>query len=205
MLVELGGGTMPHPRADVVVDMHHPRMAPAQDAADTPWAVDPVGGRPIGGRLHDNGYSITLADGVVDEVYSSHFLEHVPHGDALLAVMNEAHRVLRSGGTFTAVLPTVGHTLDGESRPYHGWQPWADPTHVSWWWVPEAFLYFCDGPFRPHADYGIKVWGQLGEWVPPEVADLELSWQRMSPAPRQLSTFWTIRDGWEAVVRLVKP
>jgi len=39
MFVELGGGTNPHPRADIIIDLHHPKNSPATDASVTPWLV----------------------------------------------------------------------------------------------------------------------------------------------------------------------
>ena len=89
MLIDLGGGTLPHPRADIVIDLHHPKNVPAQDATRIPWHTD----------------DLYLADGVADEVWASHFMEHIPRGQPLINVMNEAWRVLREGGTFTMILP----------------------------------------------------------------------------------------------------
>lgn len=189
-MVELGGGTSPHPRADYVIDLHHPRRSPRQDATQTPWEVE-----------RGDVLATFLDDGSVDEVYSSHFLEHVPAGDPLLRVMDEAWRVLRPGGTFTAVLPLVGYTDPETGAPRHGhigWQPWADPTHVSYWWLPERALYFCEGAFKPQADYGHRTWGPWPVYVPPaELAD----WT----TPGDPRPFWTVREGWEGVFRLVRP
>lgn len=189
MMIELGGGTNPHPRADVVIDLHHPRNAPPQDATVAPWR-----------RMHraDNlGWDLAIGDGYADEVYASHFMEHVPHGQPLINVMNEAWRVLRPGGTFTMKLPLVGYTNPHSGAPESnqiGWQPWADPTHVSYWWFPEALLYFCEGPFKPHANYGIHTWAPLG----PYVTDVEIDLA-------EAGSWWSVRGGWEGYARLVKP
>jgi hypothetical protein len=75
-----------------------------------------------------------------------------------------------------------------------GWQPWADPTHVSQWWFPESLMYFCAGPFKPHANYGISDWAPLGGYVDPMLADGEVK-----------GSFWCVRDQWEGVAALVKP
>jgi SAM-dependent methyltransferase len=179
MFVELGGGTRPHPRADVVIDMHHPKNAPAQDATKTPWLV-----------FVQNE---TMPDEFADEVYCAHFLEHIPRGQPLIDVMNEAWRILKPGGTFTIILPLVGFTTnDGVGHLVSGWQPYADPTHVNFWWFPEALLYFCEGPFKPNADYGIKVWDKLGGYL-------------LEPTEYTSGSWWTVRNGWEGMAKLVKP
>lgn len=188
MLVELGGGTNPHPRANAVIDRCHPRGAPLQDATRTPWLLV----RANTGVAHD------CPAGSVDEVYASHCLEHIPKGQPIINLMNEAWRVLRPGGTFTIVVPLIGFTgPDGRGHLVAGWQPYADPTHVQGWWFPESLLYFCAGPFKPHADYGLRVWEPLGPWVDPETVT---DWR--DPSPESL---WTVRDGWEGCARLVKP
>lgn len=95
-------------------------------AQDTPW---PAG------------------DGSVDAIRAAHVMEHIPAGEPRLAVMNEAHRVLRPGGVFEIRVPNC---LSGT------WHAFADPTHVSFWCV-ESFHYF-DGLFAANADYGIRPW-----------------------------------------------
>ena len=98
-------------------------------AQDTPW--------PTGDRT-------------VEAIRAAHVMEHIPAGDPRLAVMNEAHRVLRPGGVFEVRVPNC---LSGT------WHAWADPTHVSFWCV-ESFHYF-DGHFAANADYGIRLWKTL--------------------------------------------
>lgn len=98
-------------------------------AQDTPW---PAG------------------DGSVDAIRAAHVMEHIPAGAPRLAVMNEAHRVLRAGGVFEIRVPNC---LSGT------WHAFADPTHVSFWCV-ESFHYF-DGLFAANADYGIRPWTTL--------------------------------------------
>jgi hypothetical protein len=176
--LELGGGLRPHPGSQLVIDLHHPRMSPAQDAAVTPWQTD-VGDVPTGS---------------VHRVFSSHFLEHIPAGQARIDVLNEAHRVLVHGGRFDAVVPTIGYTDQVSGRAMSdqvGWQPWADPTHVSYWWMPESVLYFCEGPFKPLADYGINVWRPLG----PECPD---------PFTNPLGG-WRMIDGWLTEFSIIRP
>lgn len=210
MLLELGGGTNPHPRADVIIDLHHPKNAEPQDASVTPWKIGEEwrypSGRTVCGVWGDG--TLMAADDSVDEVYASHFMEHVPHGQPLINVMNEAWRVLRPGGTFTMIMPLVGYTGPGGApiKQDIGWQPWADPTHVSYWWLPEALLYFTEGPFKPAADYGISIWGPLGQMVPADFATASLNDHRRTPmAALTHDSFWSVRQGWEGIARLMKP
>jgi hypothetical protein len=191
MLVDLGGGTLPHPRADVVIDLHHPKNAPAQDAAVVPWQAS-------------NGHVLT--DGRADEVYSSHFLEHVHRGQPLINVMGEAWRVLKSGGTFLSIMPLVGYTDPHTGAPKSdqiGWQPWSDPTHVNFWWMPEAFYYFCEGAFQAHANYGLKYFRPMGSWIPEEEATRRIDAHRRGQIGSE--SWWSVRSQWEGVVCLVKP
>lgn len=203
-MVELGGGTNPHPRADFVIDLHHPHGAPAQDATRTPWMTRHLDPEPP--------VDHALPDGCADEVFASHFLEHVPAGQPRIDVFNEARRILRPGGTFTIVLPLIGYTDPTTGAPMSnqiGWQPYADPTHVSQWWFPESLLYFCAGPFKPHADYGIREWAPLDHYLDETMAGIVLATdQRVCyeaatvPGP---PSFWSVRQGWEGIARLVKP
>ena len=182
MIVELGPGTRPHPLADIGIDLHHPKGGPPWDATDTPWP---------------------WTEGCASVVYSSHFLEHIPKGNPLIDVMNEAWNILKPGGMFIARFPLVGYTdpFSGEPQSKHiGWQPWADPTHVSYWWLPEAFLYFCEGPFKPNANYGIRTWSPLGKYIEPQDAELAI-FDIRSEGP----SFWSVVNTWEGIVRLIKP
>lgn len=174
-LIELGGGLYPHPRADIVIDLHHPKGCPPQDVTDTPWPVE---------------------SGSVEEVYASHLMEHIPKGQPLVDVMNEAWRVLQPGGMFTFRLPLVGYTdpLTQQGRLVTGWWPYADPTHVSYWWFPESLFYFTGQTINPGADYGLHRWNPV-HFVPPEQINLDLCG----------NSFWTVLHGWEGMARLVKP
>lgn len=48
-----------------------------------------------------------LADGAVDVVFTSNFLEHLPDKRACDATFRETHRVLRPGGRFIALGPNI--------------------------------------------------------------------------------------------------
>lgn len=176
MQVELGGGLRPEHSSAYIIDIHHPRNAPAQDATVTPWTT----------------FDGEIKSGSVDRVFCSHFLEHIPSGSSRIAVMNEAWRVLKPGGRFDMILPLVGYTDQGGSgHLVEGWQPWADPTHVGFWWFPESLLYFCEGPFKPLADYGISVWKALGDFTE-------------NPFESE-NGGWHVGDGWEGRASLIKP
>lgn len=202
MLIELGGGLNPHPHADVIIDPIHPLAAPAQRAQDTPWRFWPdlMAPSDIPQAVRSPDGLAAIPDGCADHVYASHVVEHIAKGEELIATMNEAWRVLRDGGYLTLMMPLVGYT---EPRRNRGrltatWQPYADPTHVDYWWLPEGVLYFCEGPFRPAAEYAINVWMPLGPFVPEKRVQQALSAQGGQ-------SFWSVRSGWEGLVRLVKP
>lgn len=102
-------------------------------------------------------------DNSINSIRASHVMEHIAAGQDRIDVMNEAHRVLMYGGEFHIIVPLMTGS----------WHAIADPTHISFW-VEESFYYFCDGPFRANADYGIKMWetefwevknGFEGHWV----------------------------------------
>jgi SAM-dependent methyltransferase len=74
-----------------------------------------------------------------DEIFASHFLEHVPHHhasgrDGFLVVMEEIERVLKPGGRLVARVP---HFKNREACD-------ADPTHARTLF-PRTWLYFASG------------------------------------------------------------
>lgn len=88
--------------------------------------------------VHDlNKFPWPFKDGSVDEVFISHYVEHIPldttKGDGLCLFMNELHRILKTGGKVTIVGPY-----------YSSMRCWQDPTHRRA--LSEAtFLYFNKG------------------------------------------------------------
>lgn len=198
MLVDLGGGMRPHPRADVVIDLSHPKNSPAQDATVTPWQVDP-------GHFLDEGGQGYLHSELVDEVFASHFLEHINPGAPLIRVMNEAWRVLKPGGTFTFVMPIIGYTeptTGAYMQGRGGWRPWADPTHVNFWWLPEGVEYFTP-TLGADADYGLSLWEPLGGWVSEAESFRRLDAHKAGVV--DCDSWWSVRNGWEGCGMLVKP
>lgn len=85
-------------------------------------------------------------DESVDEIYSENFLEHVPQTEVIW-IMNEMHRVMKSGCISHHLIPEAGTTLFFQ-----------DPTHLSHWCFA-TFTYFEQG-HRRNEYYGsmIKPW-----------------------------------------------
>lgn len=140
MNIEIGGGHLVQP-GWTNLDCRNGEGDWLRMAQDVPW---PTG------------------DGSVDVIRASHILEHVPAGQERIDIFNEAHRVLRPGGTFEVILPLMTGS----------WHAIADPTHVSFW-CRESFHYFT-GAFAANADYGIKLWTEVhwsvkdgfeGHWI----------------------------------------
>lgn len=126
MKIDLGGGLAPK-AGHVNLDPVHGQGAWKRNAQDIPWPRQ---------------------DATVEAIHASHVMEHIHAGTPRIAVLNEAWRVLRPGGTLTIIVPYA-----------FSWQGQADPTHVSNW-VPESFRYL-DGSFGAQADYGLKPWRTL--------------------------------------------
>lgn len=133
MDLELGGGLIPR-RGYTNLDPVHGVGEWRRRVQDVPW---PAG------------------DETVTRLRASHLLEHIPKADHI-TVMNEAWRVLQSGGEFEIWMPLA--FVDDQLNSSYG--PWADPTHVSFWHFPGSFLYFT-GEYRANADYGISYWEPL--------------------------------------------
>lgn len=186
-LLDVGGGLNPHKSATMVLDTTNPVGCPPQSATSVPW-------QGMNGPIEDNFF---------DEVFASHVLEHIPQGDPIITVMNEAWRVLKPGGVLTMIIPLVGYTTpDSGFVQVKGYTPWADPTHVSYWWFPERLYYFTEGSYL-HTygqHYGLKPWAPLGTMVGG-------TYDRFfePPIEDEFKTCWGVRGGWEGFARLVKP
>jgi len=147
MQLEIGGGTLLTP-GFLNLDYIHGSGEWKRYAQDTPW---PTG------------------DNTVAAIRASHVLEHISAGADRIAVMNEAHRVLKPGGTFEIVVPCVMI----ENQMVNGWWAWADPDHKSYWAYPHSWLYFT-GEFAPNADYGIRAWKTLDQ---ENDCHIEMGWE----------------------------
>jgi predicted SAM-dependent methyltransferase len=120
--------------------------------------LDPVHGEDTFKRKLQDG--IPVEDNSIDELYCSHTLEHIPAADRI-ACINECNRVLKINGIFEIIVPIIGYTDSNNKGHYvNNCAAWADPTHVSYFWMPESFLYFTN-PEIASADYGIKYWKLL--------------------------------------------
>lgn len=81
-------------------------------AADR-WAVDARDvADALGSDLHFRrvdalGLSAVVPTGFFDVVFTSNFLEHLPSSDAVVAVLREAHAVLRPGGRLIVLQPNI--------------------------------------------------------------------------------------------------
>ena len=102
---------------------------------------------------------LPYADGSVDEIHTSHFIEHLG-AEERCHVINEAYRVLKVGATMTIIVPHYG-----SNRAY------GDPTHV---WPPmgEMWFYYLDKNWRqtqaPHTD--------KANWAPGYDCDFMATW-----------------------------
>lgn len=78
-------------------------------------------------------------DNSVDEVFSSHWLEHIPHGngynDPLFQVMDEIYRILKPGGLARFVCPY-----------YTSVRGFQDPTHLRF--ISEPMFQYFTKPWR---------------------------------------------------------
>lgn len=204
MQVELGPGFKPHPQTDIGIDLTAGKGAPPQDAADPPatWRAYSSESPPEGEHAaRPRGCILSES---VDHVYCSHFMEHVPKGAPTVHVLNEAWRVLKPGGAFTMLCPVIGVTLEGQASLVNAWEPYADPTHVQGWWLPQSWQYFT-GQVHYDAQYGIREWRPLPV-EPASVGSVAATLAREAGGEHVGDeSFWTLRFGWEAIVRLVKP
>lgn len=93
--------------------------------------VSPAAGADI---LHDlTVFPWPFGDCSVDEVWSSHYFEHVP-GRTRLAFMDELWRVMIAGGKATLIVP-YARSARATQDPTHEWPPVSE----------ESFLYFNKG------------------------------------------------------------
>ena len=105
--------------------------------------------------LCDLSVTLPFRDSCVDEVYSSHFLEHL-EDDELRRLLNELVRVCRNGATHTHVMPhwnfegamISGHKCVMSAEFFKHFHLWFDPqgslevVNIDYTYVPEG-LEFC--------------------------------------------------------------
>ena len=64
---------------------------------------------------HDLAHGLPFADGVVEFLYSSHFIEHLFREDAE-RLLKESYRVLKPGGTIRISVPDLAHAISLYSK-----------------------------------------------------------------------------------------
>lgn len=150
------------------------------------------------------------ADGSVDELHASHFLEHVPAReveerdmasrsaapapigkDFLCAFMDEAYRVLKPGGMFTVIVPNA--------RSNGAFQ---DPTHRRFF-VAESFGYFSkqwrDATKLGHYLCSCDFSAQVLPVIPTELSVLHPEAQH-----RRFNEAWNTVISWHVVLTALK-
>ncbi len=98
--------------------------------------------------------SIPFGDGVFDYVTAIDFIEHIPrilwvNGTCFpfVKLMDEIHRVLKTGGVFLSATPAFPHA-----------QAWQDPTHVNIITADTFPVYFCN------PDLSASIYGFSGSF-----------------------------------------
>jgi len=91
---------------------------------------------------HDlfNNFPYPFEDNYADEIFSSHFIEHIPmeylNGkDKLFCFVDECYRILKPGGKLTLVFPSAMST-----------RAFQDPTHRRF--IPAATAYYFNKQWR---------------------------------------------------------
>lgn len=127
-------------------------------------------------------------DESVDEVHSSHFIEHLT-GPERVHFFNELYRVLKPGAKATVIAPYWG-----SERAY------GDPTH-QWPPVTGFMFYYLSKEWResnaPHTDYTCDFQATWGYTVHPEIAV-------RSQEHQQYALQWFREAAQDIVVTLVK-
>lgn len=106
-----------------------PRVEKAADGTEVCWTgVDALDfGQ---GIVHDLRRPWPWKDGSVEEIYSSHFLEHLD-GSERVFVMNEMYRVLRWGGKAVIITPHWSNDC-AYGDPTHKWPPMCNWSALYW-------------------------------------------------------------------------
>lgn len=122
---------------------------PISSTKDITWVNVDISPTSKADEFYDITKGLHEEDESVDVVYTSHTLEHVPHGDGpvdlLIFVMNECWRVLKPGGILKIVVPS-GYNAEWAMR---------DPTHRRAFF--KGSFYYFTGEFPELSeDYGIR-------------------------------------------------
>ena len=106
----------------------------------------------IGMDIRDHGQEIVrnvargipFNDDTFEEVYTSHFMEHIARGEELYFVMEEVYRVLENGGKFYIRVPHA-------DTPYAFY-----PDHLSYW-NEEMLNALINDKYQSYGKYKFKI------------------------------------------------
>lgn len=135
--VELPDPTQPAPAAPLRIDLGCGKTTPEG------WVgIDAID---FGQQhVHDVRNGIPFADGTVDEVRSSHFVEHLT-GLERIAFFNDLYRVMKPGATALIITPNWSHAC-AFGDPTHQWPPMSQ-------WYPLYLHAEWRAANAPHAAY----------------------------------------------------
>jgi len=94
--------------------------------------------------VRDVKRGIPYGDNSLEEVYTSHFMEHIERGEEIYFVMSEVHRVLKKGCQFIIRVPHA-------STPYAFY-----PDHLSYW-NEEMVNALINDDYQSYGDYKYKI------------------------------------------------
>ena len=94
--------------------------------------------------IRDIKRGIPYSNDSFEEVYTSHFMEHIERGDEIYFVMSEVYRVLKNGGRFVIRVP---HS-DGRHAFY--------PDHLSYW-NQEMVSALINDKYQKYGDYNFNI------------------------------------------------
>lgn len=137
---------------------------------------------------HDlfNNFPYPFEDNYADEIFSSHFIEHIPmeyiNGkDKLFAFMDECHRILKPGGILKLIFPNALSV-----------RAFQDPTHRRF--IPAMTVYYFSKEWREvnkldHYNCECNFSFVVGEAINPY-------WQNRSTEAKQFAamSYWNVVD-----------
>jgi SAM-dependent methyltransferase len=114
--------------------------------------------QPDGSWVYGSPGAEPLPDNSVDQVFSSHFLEHLTGGERV-CFFNELWRVMKPGAQAQIITPNWAHSC-----------AYGDPTH-QWPPVSDFYVLYLGRAWRevnaPHTDYICNFdWATGGSWDP---------------------------------------
>lgn len=130
------------------------------DLRISPWMLTPFATRSDDGTTYPVPGASPIPADSVDEVHSSHFVEHLT-GVERVAFWNELHRVLKKGAQARIIVPNWSHAC-----------AYGDPTH-QWPPMSEWAIYYLNKAWRdanaPHVpltcDFDFVTGGSWDAWL----------------------------------------